>query len=388
MRHALWALVLLAPTRALALDPDLGARGQVVVTDNLRGGASWRGYDVSGAQFVNLTFAPSIDYFVVKHVSVGLDADIAYSDTHAYDASSRFVQSTGTFAQVGARVGLNVPLGRWLSIWPRATAYFAWAQGTSANGVFGEQTTTTTSTARLTLFVPLVMQLRSHLFVGVGPVYSHEFIFGLDPKASTTEANDIAVGTMLGGYTGGDSRATPDEPHVEWRAFGSEHEIALDGGASIFWYGSADGLSKHYGGSVSIGLDWFVVDRISIGVGFSSSYDRYDTGSTSEYWSFGVGPRVGYDVPISRFLSFYPRVALGFGVSSYDLRAAGTQNASTSLIVNVAAYAPLLFHVAPHFYIGCGPTVSRELVDKDPSTTAGPNNATTVGASLGVGGWL
>jgi len=163
VRYALLALVVFAPSRALALDPELGARGQVVITDNLSANVSWQHYDASGAQFVNVGISPSLDYFVARNVSIGVDANVSYFDTHAYTATSAFFHTMGTSERIGLRVGVNVPLSRWLSIWPRATAYFESQQNTSFDA-FLDSETSTLGLIDLTFFAPLVMHLRSHVF--------------------------------------------------------------------------------------------------------------------------------------------------------------------------------------------------------------------------------
>jgi len=82
VRYALFALVLLAPSHALALDPDLGARGQVVFSDNLEAFATWTGFD-DGTHRVSLGFGPSLDYFVARNVSIGADAFLGWQSARA-----------------------------------------------------------------------------------------------------------------------------------------------------------------------------------------------------------------------------------------------------------------------------------------------------------------
>ena len=127
-------------------------------------------------------------------------------------------------------------------------------------------------------------------------------------------------------------------------------------------------------------IGYFVLPHLSIDLGVYGSYLRNESKGSSEVGQLALVPGLGYDIPISSRFSFYPRAWLGFGA----LASTGV----TALRVYVSAFLPILFHVAPHFFVGFGPSITRDLVDKDPTRTSDNNPGTNVGGLLTVGGFL
>ena len=377
--------VLLVSSRARALDPQFGARGQVVVTKNADASISWTGYD-SGATLFSANLVPSLDWFAWRNVSLGVEPQVGYASSHSFNAYSELVDDKNANASLGLRVGVNLPASRWVSFWLRGTVYLRWSQDQHDPTIW--QTTSQLGTA-LTLFVPVLFQIRPHFFVGFGPAISHTFDYGLDGSTPPSETTTVSLHTIVGGYIGGEKDTRVDELPIHWRPFGEPQETVVDGSAALTWQTATNGGPSYVSSSGWVGVDHFVAQHVSIGVGAGVSYARSDGGSTTrESWSVYLAPRVGYDIPISPRFSFYPRAALGFGVDSYNLESGVAQNASTTLLIYVGAYAPILWHAAPHFFVGFGPSISRDLVNKDPSYPSTSNLSTTVGAALTVGGWL
>gem|GEM_PF-4494433 len=101
----------------------------------------------------------------------------------------------------------------------------------------------------------------------------------------------------------------------------------------------------------------------------------------------GAAPAVAVDLPLAPWLSLYARVYAGFVAGSF---AAGTQGVSqeqdmTVLFAGVSA--PFLVHATPHFFVGWGPLVERELarfVDGEARRV----KTTYVEGRLFFGGWL
>ncbi|HEX3343606.1 MAG TPA: hypothetical protein VHS09_03495, partial [Polyangiaceae bacterium] len=92
--------------------------------------------------------------------------------------------------------------------------------------------------------------------------------------------------------------------------------------------------------------------------------------------------RIGYNIPISDFLSFWPKVGLVFT----DIARSGASGNTFDL----QAYAPLLLHLAPHFFIGLGPGIQTDLTAS--ANAAGQNvpnvpKTTSYGLYLTIGGW-
>jgi hypothetical protein len=140
--------------------------------------------------------------------------------------------------------------------------------------------------------------------------------------------------------------------------------------------------------------DVFVIDHVSIGGSAAISYGLYrgidptsNAPVTSESIGVGIGPRVGFDAPITDHLSWFPRAGLDLGWSSYDEQSASRQNKFTLLRATVSVFAPLLVHPATHFFVGLGPYFSHDLTGTVDGDTNSQLRATTISLSSVIGGW-
>ncbi len=391
-KRAAWlaaCAVSIVGSRARALDPPFGARGQVVVSTNASANVWWTNYEATGATYVNANLAPSLDYFVLRNVSIGFDSGVGYQVNNDYKGTGIFA-SDDVAASAAVRGAINVPFNRFVSFWPRLTLGFDWEKADLQSAPSVELIG-----ASITLFAPVVFSLRSHFFIGFGPSLTHDFYAVTPPSALGAEHTLLSLRTILGGYLGGDAVEEKPEPAIHWRAFGLAHEVVLGGGGGATWTSFQDTSTWMVSGSLSIGVDYFVVDRVSVGVGFDLSYAHtssidFATGSpfTSEQWSVALSPRVGYDVPLSPRFSIDPRAAFGFGPLGASLSEQGLGNLSGARFrAYVSAFVPLRYHVVPHFFVGFGPSVSRDLTNAD-LTFHFENRSTTVGAALEMAGWL
>lgn len=201
--------------------------------------------------------------------------------------------------------------------------------------------------------------------------------------------------------------------------------------------------------SFSPGLDVFVLRGLSIGVDVDARYSSTG-GELLSTTSSGLagGPRLGFNVTLGRLVSWYPRVTVGgeslrrevhdsnastfdtratrstysgvfvsafaplllhprphffvpgfdyfvgAGVSlgmsvtaSLDQRSGSERDQFSGTVVTVGLYAPLLVHFAPHAFAGFGPLVAHEALHTVDGRLGGVL-ATRIGASLVVGGWL
>ncbi len=129
-------------------------------------------------------------------------------------------------------------------------------------------------------------------------------------------------------------------------------------------------------------LDYFVAPQLSVGGSVFATYSSLETGHST---NLGIGPRVGYNFPLSDLVSVWPKI--GFSVShtneSRDVAIAGATTVSQSTSNTAVAlnlFAPLMFHPAQHFFAGFGPYLDADL--------SGDTKATTVGGKLTLGGWF
>ena len=162
-------------------------------------------------------------------------------------------------------------------------------------------------------------------------------------------------------------------PAVEPTAptFGAPGELVITGDASIgissTSYPRSDASSFLVG--FSPGLDVFVLRGFSVGgdvtMGYSSSRGYGAGGELVETRSstFGGGPRLGVNVRLGASVTWYPRVTVGVESVRLDVTDSSTStfdprpSRSTDTALFVSAFAPILFHPVPHFFIGLGPGV-------------------------------
>jgi len=177
------------------------------------------------------------------------------------------------------------------------------------------------------------------------------------------------------------AHVTPGSPTS---MFGSRGQIAISSEAgATYTHTSVSGVS---GATTSLvlrpGLDYFVIDRLSIGA--FVGIDRKTTPAESTT-TWGIGPRVGYDIAFSDHFSIWPRI--GFSYNSISLKSdaqnvAGIQASSSSdsnhaIALNI--FAPFLFHTN-HYFAGVGPALDTDL--------SGDAKMTTWGIQVTLGGWI
>jgi hypothetical protein len=185
----------------------------------------------------------------------------------------------------------------------------------------------------------------------------------------------------------------------------AHEDAATGGGAPRVFTGAVGGRVASTSGSSSTvdgtqtnvsltpGIDVFLFEHVSLGGALAFGYAG--AGSTKRT-TYGLGPRIGAAIPLSRSFSLYPRVLVGYTHVISQARAAagnpryvGDLNATSTSsgdIFTLGAHVPVLLHVAPHFFLGFGPTVVQELSRQFGNDTG--NLGRRLGAELEIGGWL
>ena len=162
--------------------------------------------------------------------------------------------------------------------------------------------------------------------------------------------------------------------------------------------GSSSGISLEYGTlsnnggsgtefSISPGLDYFVADSFSSGaqllVGvLNPAHGNAGGGNTDTI--LGIAPRIGYDFRIADSVTFWPKLYFGYATLSSSNNGGGYNSTS------IGIFAPFLFHLASHFFIGIGPNVSTQLGE---NATQGNGSVaepklTELGVAATFGGWF
>jgi len=130
-------------------------------------------------------------------------------------------------------------------------------------------------------------------------------------------------------------------------------------------------------------VDYFVIRNLSIGGSVLFNYSSAGSGHST---SFGVGPRVGYNFPLSDLVSVWPKAGMSISSTNQTIdvvnpvtnTTSSTSASNTAIALNL--FVPLMFHPAPHFFAGFGPFLDTDL--------SGDAKATTFGGKLTIGGWL
>jgi hypothetical protein len=147
------------------------------------------------------------------------------------------------------------------------------------------------------------------------------------------------------------------------------------------------GVSNNYGSFTHFGIapsaHFFVTDNLSVGGQLVLGIGSYSPsqGPGTSVTNVGIAPEIGYNIGINDMFSFWPKLFFG-----YQNEALSNNGGSYSQAV-LGVYAPFLFHVAPHFFLGIGPNLSTQLV----STQAnGPDlpKATVFGIMATFGGYF
>jgi len=128
-------------------------------------------------------------------------------------------------------------------------------------------------------------------------------------------------------------------------------------------------------------VDWFFAEDISLGGFVGVEYNSAPGGDSTV---ISIGPRVGYNLPLSERISLWPKAGLAFASTSASNDGnddiAGDDDEETNTSVQLNLFVPLMFHPVQHFFLGLGPALDQDL--------SGDSKATTIAARLTLGGWI
>jgi len=144
--------------------------------------------------------------------------------------------------------------------------------------------------------------------------------------------------------------------------------------------------------TIAPSADYFVIPNISVGgnvvLGHGSSSQPNGTGGTTDVstTTLGLGVRGGYHMPIAPKISFWPRLGLSYNHVGFS--SGGSDSSQSAFTIFV--YAPILFHPAPHFFVGIGPSISQDLTSSVSSGSMSADGDKTLRLALEstVGGWF
>ncbi|MBX3185479.1 MAG: hypothetical protein KF819_00635 [Labilithrix sp.] len=181
----------------LAPSPQFGASGQWVFTGEIGAAAARTASDGASSPSTVATFAPGVDYFVGRRISVG--ASIALSRSRIFGVTLDGVPRESEASMLGGtlRVGVDVPFTSWLSFYPRAFASFG--GGWYARRLGSGRSELTDVFITPGAYAPLLVHPASHVFVGLGPSLSYDALRVTEPGANR-RATRVGAALLVGGW--------------------------------------------------------------------------------------------------------------------------------------------------------------------------------------------
>ncbi|NTX08828.1 MULTISPECIES: hypothetical protein [Myxococcus] len=170
-------------------------------------------------------------------------------------------------------------------------------------------------------------------------------------KANQWQAMAVAAGLMvstsaLAQSTGGGSGA-----------FGNAGQIVVSSDASANLGYTTEGAGYGFF-NLAPSVDYFLKENLSIGSGVNLAV-VFGDGDTAA--AFGINARVGYNISLTEKVSVWPKAIVTLFVGDNILSLPdGTGSASTVIL---EGYAPFLYHVTSHFFVGAGPRLAFGLGD-------------------------
>ena len=114
-------------------------------------------------------------------------------------------------------------------------------------------------------------------------------------------------------------------------------------------------------------IDYFINGRFSVGGTVGIAYSPAGAGSTR----LDIGARAGFNLNITDHIGWWPALGVSAHHANID------HNSSTSTAMNM--FAPFLYHLVPHLFVGAGPSLTFLLSGGD---------GTSYGLDFVLGGWL
>ena len=170
-----------------------GDSGVVVIGGSL--GVTNLSFSNSAASSFSIVAQPDFDYFIGRPVSIGGYVLASYSDSKGYDYFGPLMQTKETGYGFGARMGLNITGGKFVSVWPKVslgithynTTFSVLSMPASLTTTMPNQLELSTQALWVSLYVPVLFHPATHFFFGLGPS-----IFG-DVSRSATYSGALPI---------------------------------------------------------------------------------------------------------------------------------------------------------------------------------------------------
>jgi hypothetical protein len=152
---------------------------------------------------------------------------------------------------------------------------------------------------------------------------------------------------ILSSLAAGTARAQNLADQINSTTFGNPGQVAISSDFAID-FRHANGASRL---ELAPAVDYFLAPQLSLGGQVVFAYASFKGGGSES--TFGLGPRVGYNIPLAPMFSLYPRAGLSFSHNTATGR-------TSSNLLGIFLFAPFLFHPVPHFFLGLGPSIGGD----------------------------
>lgn len=150
--------------------------------------------------------------------------------------------------------------------------------------------------------------------------------------------------------------------------FGATGQIVPLGSVS-FSYETGNGGRSDI--TIAPGALYFIMDNLAVGAMVGISHQGTSAGSTN---AVAFEPMAAYNIPLADKLTLFPQAGISFD------HAFGHFSAT---IVTLDAFAPVLYHITSHFFLGAGPVFDFQLVVPSDS-----DHSVTIALSTVIGGYF
>ncbi|MCU0683444.1 MAG: porin family protein [Polyangiaceae bacterium] len=209
-----------------------------------------------------------------------------------------------------------------------------------------------------------------------------------------------AQGGVQGGAPAATYSYTGPAPAAATGTFGLANQFVLstnlDIGVAFSSIGDTDGpgdtsssdFTLRFGTNIgrSWALDYFVIDNLSVG-----GQITYQTTNDGDDNAFTLAPRVGYNIAFSDDFSLWPQLTVSFTSTKSAVDVGGVSADAKASAFGLGLYAPVLYHITNHFFLGTGPFIDTQLSNSvkigDGDSADGPKT-TNFGLQSVLGGYL
>jgi hypothetical protein len=188
-------------------------------------------------------------------------------------------------------------------------------------------------------------------------------------KRSRWSGRVVLASVLVGVGGGGGAARAQDSPPPALSGpadgFGLPGQIAISADLQLELIHSSTGGTSGTTFVIQPAGDYFVAPHISVGglVGYGRGSASIVVGPTSvdaTVTALIIGARGGYDLRLAPKISLWPTLTLAYEHRS-TTRVGGADASGYSIPLEI--FAPLLFHLAPHVFVGLGPIFGTELAN-------------------------